>query len=285
MQPGAGLAADLRDLGQRIDRPGARAAAADRYEQRPASGRAVGFDCPTQRDRIELEPLAHGEDAHLRWPEAEHTRGAGDRGVRLVGQVRDEVVGHRADERLPCAREGRHVGGRAPADEDPRGGRRVADPLLEPVEHLELDLRRPCGLEPRGRVDVRCARDEVAQRARPRATVGDEREEPGMIATGAIREDVAFEAGENLGERRRAFRRRAAEQIAHLARCRPTERRRLGIRQVPDEHVDRAVAGFTHLVGGQLQLVGAWIVHGGSISLRNAVTNVSAPCWCAILGP
>ena len=54
---------------------------------------------------------------------------------------------------------------------------RQPEPVAEPVEHLQLELRRAGGLHPRPRVDVAGARDEVAERAGPRARERDEREE------------------------------------------------------------------------------------------------------------
>ena len=125
---------------------------------------------------------------------------AGDRRVRLVGDVEDEVVAHRPGERLARARERGHVRGRAAADERARRLRRVADPLLEPAEHLELDLARPGRLHPRADVEVAGARDQVAERARPGAGERDEAEEGRVAVAAREREDVAVEPGEDLVE-------------------------------------------------------------------------------------
>ena len=49
VQPGTGGAADLGDLRQRIDRPGARAATADGDEERPQPGGSIGLDRSAER--------------------------------------------------------------------------------------------------------------------------------------------------------------------------------------------------------------------------------------------
>ena len=59
-----------------------------------------------------------------------------------------------------------------PVTSAPAALARVADPLLEPAEHLELDLARPGRLHPGAGVDVARAGDQVAERARPGAAEG-----------------------------------------------------------------------------------------------------------------
>src|SRR5439155_21842227 len=98
----------------------------------------------------------------------------------------DDVVAHRADARLTCAGERSQVRNRAAADERAARSRRIADPLLEPVENLELELGRSGRLLPGARIDVARTRNEVAERAGPRSGERHVGEEARM--SGAARE-------------------------------------------------------------------------------------------------
>ena len=69
----------------------------------------------------------------------------------------------------------------------------IADPLLEQVEHEQLQPARPGCLHPRARVDVQRARDEVPERRGERSAGGDEREVARVVASAHVRQHVAFE--------------------------------------------------------------------------------------------
>ena len=175
--------------------------------------------------------------------------------MRLVGDVRDDAVRHPADERLACARERCHVRRRAAADEDPSRRLGIAEPVGEPAQHLELDLARAGRLHPGARVDVRRARDQVAERAGPGAAAGDEGEEARVLHAAREGEDVLGEAPQDLVERLRGIRRRAAQPRPHLrGRC-PPERRRVGVLQPVDEQVDGAVAELPHRLAADPQRI------------------------------
>ena len=162
--PRAARAGDLGELGQRVDRAGVGRAGAERDEQRPPPGGEVGVHRARQQVGAHAVLRVDGQHAHLVGVEAERARRAGQRRVRLVGDVEDEVVAHRAGQRLARARERGHVRARAAAQQDPGRARRVADPRLEPVEHLQLELARARGLHPTAGVDVERAGEEVAER-------------------------------------------------------------------------------------------------------------------------
>ena len=193
VEPDPALPAERRELFERIDRTRARRARVRDGEERPPPAGLVGGDRGRERRRLEPQVLADGQDPHLVGPEAERPCSPCERRVRLVGDVDDEVVAHRADERLARAGERGQVRGRAAGHE--RAGRlgRIADPVLEPAEDLQLELRRAGGLHPRARVDVARARDEVAERARPGAGGRHEREVAGMGGAAREREDVPEE--------------------------------------------------------------------------------------------
>ena len=126
---------------------------------------------------------------------------------------------------------------------------RQPDPVAEPLEHLELELRRPGGLHPRAGVDVARARDEVAERAGPRAGERDEREEGRVLAAARERENVLAELAQQLVERLRLRGRRARDPRAHLRGSRAPQRRRRLVQQPVDEHVDGPVAELAHRLG------------------------------------
>ena len=154
LEPDVALAADGGELVDRVDGAGARRAAVRDREERQPAGRLVGRHRGCKRRGLEPQIVADRQHAQLVRPEAEHPCRARDRRVRLVGCVDDEVVAHRADERFARTGERGEVRRRAAADERAAGVRRIADPLLEPAEHLELELRRTCGFLPRAGVDV-----------------------------------------------------------------------------------------------------------------------------------
>ena len=93
---------------------------------------------------------------------------------------------------------------------------RIADPFAYPVEDHQLEHRRPGRAEPPARVEVECARDQVAEGAGPRALAGDEREIARMADLSDEREDVVLEVGEDLLERGRLLGRAAGEPRPEL---------------------------------------------------------------------
>ena len=256
--------AELCELRERIDRAGARRAAVRDDEERQPPRRVV-----RRRSRRRASPAraAGRRRPAARAPgraESRASRGrAPDRRVRLVRCVDDEVVAHRADERLARARERRQVGGRAAADERAGGVCRVADPLLEPVEDLELELRRPRRLLPRARVDVARARDEVAERARPRAGERHVREERGCAARLVKGRTSSRSVRERLVERRRG----AARAGRAAPPSRPASPPRAAapvVAQPVDERVDRAVAERAHLLAVERKRIPG-VLDGGSM--------------------
>ena len=194
-----------------------------------------------QRGRVEPEGGVGGQHSHLPGPEAEDPRRARERRVRLVGDVEDEVVPHRPGQRLACARDRGHVPHRAAAHQ--RAGRLggVADPLLEPPQHLELDLAWAGRLHPGARVEVAGTCDQVAERTRPGRAERNEAEETRVAVTAREREHVALEAFEDRLERLRLLRRRAGQALPHLGRRGASDRRRLAFEPL-DEQVDGAIA-------------------------------------------
>ena len=198
VQPHVLLVAQLDEIFQRVDRAAVRGAAVRGDEERLATGRDVGLHRRLEQVDAHLELVARRDHANLVLPEAEAACGSRHRRMRLIGDVDDQVVGHRADLRLARARERREVRRRAAADEEPGRLLRVVQPVLEPADHLELDLARPRGLHPRARVDVRGAGDQVAERPRPGAGERDVREEPGVVALAHEREHVLVEPAEDL---------------------------------------------------------------------------------------
>ena len=90
-------------------------------------------------------------------------------------------------EPLAGAGEGRQVGRRAAADEHAGGVGRVADPLGEPAEDGELELRHPGAAGPPAAVQVQGAGDEVAHGAGPGGEARDEGEVAGRVRPAAVR--------------------------------------------------------------------------------------------------
>jgi hypothetical protein len=88
------LAADLGEAFERVDGAGVRGAALRRDAERGQIPSEVGGDRGLQRLGCEPEAVVARQHAHLLGPEAEDPGRAGDRGVRLVGDVEDEVVAH-----------------------------------------------------------------------------------------------------------------------------------------------------------------------------------------------
>ena len=235
MQPQAVLAAELGELRERVDGAGARGAGVRDDAERPPSGGLVRGDRPGERLGLQPEIGADGQHAQLIRPEAERPRGAADRGMGLVGGVDHEVVAHRADHVLAGAGERREVRRGAAGDERAGGGVRIAHPVLEPAEELELELGRARRLLPRAAVDVARARDEVAERARPGPGERHVREEARVRRPAREREHVAEErrpARPRTGCRRRVRRPRAARPgrrgsraAAAVPTCRSASRR------------------------------------------------------------
>jgi hypothetical protein len=117
VEPHAALAADGCELIERIDRSGARRAAVCHDEEREPSGCLVGRDRGGEDRRVEPQVCTDRQHPKLVGPKAERARRAAHRVVRLVGGVDDEVVAHRADERLARAGERGQIGRGAAVDE------------------------------------------------------------------------------------------------------------------------------------------------------------------------
>jgi hypothetical protein len=175
--------------------------------------------------------------------------------VGLVRDVRDQIVGHLAGECLAGARERGEVRRRAAADQQTGRLGGVADPVLEPLDHLELEPAGPGRLHPGAGEDVARAGDEVAERARPRAGEGNEGEEARVVAAARERQDVLLEAAEDLFEVLRLVGRGAVQPPLHLVGARSAERRDRVIGEPVDEHVDGAVAELPHRLGIETQRV------------------------------
>ena len=253
VQPHALLAADPRQVGQRVD--GARVGGAcvgDDHGGAPAGG-PVGLHRAAQRGGAHTHPLVGGKHAHLVGAEAEHARPAGQRGVGLVGQVQHRVLGHRADQRLAGARQGGQVGRRPARDQDAAGRLRVADPVPEPADHRQLQRSRPRGAQPPAGVEVERAGDQVAQRAGPGRLSGDERHVPGVAQAGDVGEDVALDALQDRVEAGRILGRRHGDAREHVLRCDPADHWAGIGGQSLDQHVHGAIAEAAHRLGVQRQ--------------------------------
>jgi hypothetical protein len=96
MEPEAPLPAELRELGERVDRARVRRAGRGRDEQRRPSGSQVRVHRGGEAGGLEAERGVGRQHAYLVGAKAEDARGPGDRRVRLIGDVRDEAVAHRA---------------------------------------------------------------------------------------------------------------------------------------------------------------------------------------------
>ena len=248
VEPGPALAAQRCELVERVDRAGVRRSGLRRDGERGQASLLVRVHRGCERPGGEPEGLVARQHAHLLRPKAQDPRGARDRGMRLVGDVEHEVVPHRAGAALARASQGGQVPGRAAADERAGCVGRKPDPVLEPAEHLELDLARAGRLHPRARVEVAGTGDQVTEGAGPGSGEGDEAEEARVAVAAGEREDVAVEAGEDLVERLRLVGWGAVEPVAHLCR-RGAADRRLGTMQPIDQQVDRAVANLAHRLG------------------------------------
>ena len=142
VEPDAAVAADAGQRGERVDRAGVRGARHAGGEQRRAAGAHVGVDGGGQRLGPQAPVAVCGQHAQLVGAEAEQARRAREGGVPLVGDVGDRAGGHRAEQRLARAGERRHVRRGAAAHEHAGRLLGVADPLLEPGEHDELEAAR-----------------------------------------------------------------------------------------------------------------------------------------------
>src|SRR6266540_7381764 len=127
--------------------------------------------------------------------EARDSCGTREREMRLIGDVRDEFGTRARAERFARADERRQVRGRTAGHEQSAGVGGQTQPLLEPAENLELELARPGRLHPRTGVDVARARDQIAERSRPRGRSRNEGKEARVLDAAAEREDVALECG------------------------------------------------------------------------------------------
>ena len=253
VQPDPVLPAERRQVHDRIDRAGARGARVRDREKRAPSVCHIGRDRVCEGRRLQPQVLADGQDPHLVRPEAERPRGPCERRVRLIGDVDHEVVAHRADQGLPRAGERGQVRGRPAGDERPCGLGRVADPVLEPAEDLQLQLRRAGRLHPGARVDVARAGDEVSERSGPRAGRRHEREVAGVAGTARIREDVTEEPLEHAFERLPFLGRRLRELARDLSRRGPPQECLRVVAEPVDERVDRPVAELAHPLGIELE--------------------------------
>ena len=103
--------------------------------------------------------------------------------MTLRRDVDDQIVAHRADEPLAGARECSEIGGRPTADEYAGGATEVADPLREPPEYRQLQLRQPGAAGPPAAIELEGAGEEVGHGAGPGSEAGDE----GQVAAGVGR--------------------------------------------------------------------------------------------------
>ena len=243
-----------RQLAEWVDRAGSRRAGVgdhrraafrpapivvrDRAAQRvgPHPGRPVGRDHP-----------------HLVGPEAEHARCAGERRVRLVGHVDHgrSSIGPISVSRAQASAV--RFAAEPPETRTPLRRLRVADPLPEPVDHDQLERARARRTEPPAGVDVERARDQVAERPRPRPLTGDERQVAGMADPGDVRQDVPLEPRQDLVEGNRFLGRRDRDPLVQLLRSRRAHDRTGRPGHAVDQHVDRAVAEPPHRLGVQRQ--------------------------------
>jgi hypothetical protein len=246
VEPEVVVAADLRQVAERVDGACRRRAGVRDDQQWQPPGGLVGADSAEERLRAHPGAFVGRDDAHLVGPEPERPRGACQRRVRLVGHVDDRPLVHRAESRLPRARERRQVGGRAARHEHADRLLGVADPLPQPVEDDELERARPGGPEPPARVDVERTRDQVAERAGPGAFARNEAEIAGVADPGDKGQHVSLQPFEHLVERRWLLRRRHAQAAQQLLGAgRPHDRPRWPDDPV-DEHVDGPVPDAAH---------------------------------------
>ena len=246
VQPDAVLAADLGELSQRIDRSDRGRAGICHDDERRQSGHDVGGDGRPERIGPHSRTPVGRDHAYLVGPESERPCRARERRVRLVGQVQDRALVHRADPRLARAGERRQVRDRAPGDEHSRRSRLVADPLADPVEHDELEHRRPRGAEPPARVEIEGARDQVAERPGHVPSPGMNARYPGWLIR-ATNGRTSFSRSARISSKGAGLLGRRARQLrAQVIRARRPDDGARWPGQAVDEHVDRPVAELAH---------------------------------------
>ncbi len=194
---------------QRVDGAGVRRARVGAHDERPQAGGPVRGDRPLEDVEAQVVRAVHGDDAHPLGPEAERPGGAGHRRVTLRRDVDDEVVAHGADEPLARARERRQVGRRTAADQYAGGVGGVADPLGEPREHGELQLRHAGAAGPPAAVELEGAGDEVGHGAGPGREAGDEGHVARRIRPAPVGRHVGEDAVEEFLIREAKLRRAA----------------------------------------------------------------------------
>ncbi len=249
VQPGVVLAADPRQLGERVDRTHRRAARVGDDQQRAPAGGQVGADRALQRVRAHAPDVVAQDHPHLVGAEPQHARGAGQRRVRLVGHVQHCARVHLPHQRLAGAGERRQVRGRPTRDQCAARLGRIADPLPEPVEHGQLQRGRAGGAQPPAGIDVERARDQISQRPRPGALAGDVGEVAGMGETGDVGQHIALEVVQDLVEPRGPLGRRHRQAPVQLAGRLGVHHRARRPRDAIHQHVDRAISQLPHDVG------------------------------------
>jgi hypothetical protein len=167
VEPHVGLAAQVGELAQRVDGARVGRAGVRAHGERGEPAPAIGVDRGGERRERQPESRVDGKHAHSLGAKPEHACGPRHRRVTLARHVDDEVIAHRTGAPLARARERGEVGRRPTAEEDSRRVGGVADPVGEPSEHGELELRRARRADPPRRVGVERAHDEVAERADP----------------------------------------------------------------------------------------------------------------------
>jgi hypothetical protein len=271
VEPRPLLAAHGGQLRQRVDRPGAGGPGAGGHEQRPPAGALVGGQRGRQRLRAHPVAVVHREHPHLVGAEPEDPGGPGHGGVGLVGEVGDHLVGHGPEQRLPGAGERGQVGRRAAADQHPGRLLGVADPLLEPAQHHQLQLAGTGGLDPGAGLDVAGAGDQVAEHARPGPGAGNVGEEAGVVVQAEERQDVAAELLEDALETLGAFRRRLVQPAGQLGRRAPAQHRLLAQPGEPvHQQVDGPVSELSHGLGVDLERAPLHPSHPPKVGLEAA---------------
>jgi hypothetical protein len=256
VQPQVLLGADVGQRVERVDRARARGAGRGHDAHRPAPRRAVGRDRRPHRPGIQPEPgigLQHPELL-----EAEHAQRPRHGGVRLVGAVDD-------------ARPARGAGGGQPhqiRDRAARGQHALGAfgqpaQLAQPVEHHELDGRRPRAAGPGAGEDVEPRGGRVGEHADVVARAPDAREEARMVAELDERQHLVEEPVElGLGVAG-LLRRRPAEALAQRFGVTGAHRRQLAeLLEVLHDPVDHAVAEAAHVLGRQRQGAGHTFLTG-----------------------
>ena len=247
VQPHAARAAQVRQLVERVDGAGVGRARVGADDERPQAGGRVRGHGALQRVDAQVTGTVHRHHAHALGPEAERPRRSRHRRVALRRDVHDEVVAHGAREPLAGAGERREVRRRPAAHQHSRGVGRVADPLREPPQHGELQLRHAGAAGPPAAVEIEGAGDEVAHGAGPRREAGDEGHVAGCVRPAAKRRHVAEDPLQHLlvGQALLGRRRLQAPPQVVLRRIAKDGLRR-ATRHLVHQGVDGAVPDLAH---------------------------------------